>query len=242
MRILLVDDVAIVRRSLLRQMRHHTLAKSWSCADVDTSEAALAALQAGHFDLLAADWHLADGEDGTKLASEIRERENPIPILLYSALKWEVADRAAALRAGADGVISLPLLRFDEFVAQIQALVRRVSGTINVGRVCVADLEVDVVKSTVFVGGTPAELTRSQLQLLTRLATTTPLVVSYDELAQALGYPTSPKGSHLIQEAIRGLRGAIGLAGVREARIESVAGLGYRLVSGPRAALSEPSR
>src|ERR1035437_5112051 len=109
MRILLVDGVAIVRRGLLRQMRYHPLAKSWSCADVDTSEAALAALDAGHFDLLAADWHLANGEDGTKLAREVRGRENPIPILLYSALNWEVADRAAALRAGADGVISLPL-------------------------------------------------------------------------------------------------------------------------------------
>ena len=242
MRMLIVDDVAIVRRSLLRQMRRHPLARSWSCAAVDSPEAALSELRGWRFDILAADWHLSRGEDGTELAREVRRRESPIPILLYSALEWSVSDRAAALRAGADGVISLPLLCLDEFVAQVQALVRRASGTNRVGTVRVGDLEIDVATFSVAVGGTPVEMTRSQLQLLARLAMATPHVVSHDQLAQALGYPHAPKGSHLVQEAVRGLRGALGLeSGIREARIESVAGLGYRLVSRSVGVPSGPS-
>jgi len=240
MRILFVDDRPATRRATLRVFRSHEPTKSWACTAVADAESALVALAQQPFDLLVTDWHLGVGAtNGIELARAVRAAESPstlsgarapIGIMVYSSQDWTEPDEAAALDAGADCVASCPLLHFERLVAQLLALYRRVSGTIAIGELRFGDLEINVFKKTARIGNRSIELTKSQRELLVLLARVSPDLASHDECARALGYPELPLGSHLVQEAMRGLRGVVRPT---TARIEAVRGVGYRLLPPP---------
>ena len=122
MRILLVEDdkrLAALTKKVL-ESEHF---------DIDVShngdEGVELALR-GVYDVAILDWMLP-GRDGTSVAQAIRAARISTAILMLTA-RTQVEDRVAGLYNGADDYLTKPF-SFDELIARIHALARRVSGT-----------------------------------------------------------------------------------------------------------------
>lgn len=118
MRLLIVED-----NDELAQL----LAKGLQSAGFETDHFASAgdaqaALTAIRYAALILDLGLPDG-DGLSILRELRRRKDPIPVLVLTA-RGGVHDKVSGLRSGADDYLVKPFA-FDEFVARIEALLRR---------------------------------------------------------------------------------------------------------------------
>src|SRR5690349_1658974 len=86
---------------------------------------ALACIQTAHFDLMILDVQLPDCE-GYEICSEVRKRDEYMPIIMISGIKKELVDREVGLRIGADYYFQKPAST-REIVAQVRALLRMTS-------------------------------------------------------------------------------------------------------------------
>lgn len=157
-RVLVVDDDRRLRDMLRRALEAEGFA-------VDTAEdggRALAAISQRTFDLVVLDV-LMPGVDGLGVARRLRQRGDPIPILMLTA-RDGVADRVAGLDVGADDYLVKPFA-LDELMARVRALLRRATG--EAGELLrFADLEVDPRTREVRRGGRTIELTAKEYELL----------------------------------------------------------------------------
>ncbi len=133
--------------------------------EVDTAEdggRALAAISGRTFDLVVLDV-LMPGVDGLGVARRLRQRGDPIPVLMLTA-RDAVNDRVAGLDAGADDYLVKPF-SIDELLARVRALMRRASG--EAGELLrFADVELDPRTREVRRAGAGIELTTKEFDLL----------------------------------------------------------------------------
>ena len=157
-RVLVVDDDRRLRDMLRRALEAEGFA-------VDTAEDgghALAAISQRTFDLVVLDV-LMPGVDGLGVARRLRQRGDPIPILMLTA-RDGVADRVAGLDVGADDYLVKPFA-LDELMARVRALLRRATG--EAGELLrFADLELNPRTREVTRGGRRIELTAKEFDLL----------------------------------------------------------------------------
>jgi two-component system, OmpR family, response regulator len=115
--ILIVDDDPEVRAMLRAALdpEGFRITEAGSGADM------LAAVGATPFDLITLDLNLS-GEDGLKLAREVRSRSN-VPIVMITG-KGDTIDRVVGLEVGADDYIAKPF-HVREVLARIRAVLRR---------------------------------------------------------------------------------------------------------------------
>jgi len=113
----------------------------------------------------------------------------------------------------------------EELLARLRALVRRAAGhstdTIEVG-----DLLVDNRAARAFVDGSPIKLTSHEFRLISYLAMHRGRVISRTELVEHIYDQDFDRDSNTIEVFVGRLRRKIGTD-----RIETVRGLGYRLVN-----------
>jgi DNA-binding response OmpR family regulator len=115
--ILIVDDDPDVRATL-----HAALGTEGFCiAEAGSGAEMLAAVSTTAFDLITLDLNLG-GEDGLKLAREVRSRSN-VPIVMITG-KGDTIDRVVGLEVGADDYIAKPF-HVREVLARIRAVLRR---------------------------------------------------------------------------------------------------------------------
>jgi DNA-binding response OmpR family regulator len=158
MRLLVVED----DRALVGALYDGLTAQGFAVDCVASVERALDAIGINPYDLLVLDLGLP-GSDGLSLLRRLRERQDPIPVLILTA-RGAVADRVAGLDGGADDYMQKPFA-FPELVARIRALLRR--GTPVVATVfSVGDLELDPVRFEVRRGGAPIVLTAKEFAIL----------------------------------------------------------------------------
>jgi len=118
-------------------------------------------------DLVLLDLNLP-GMDGLDIAREIR-RQSQVPILILTARVEEI-DRLIGLEIGADDYITKPFSP-REVVARVKAVLRRSgSAQLSVQILRVADLEIDLDAHTVKRAGVFLELTPTEYNILTTLA------------------------------------------------------------------------
>ena len=133
--------------------------------EVDVAEdggRALAAISGRAFDLVVLDV-LMPGVDGLGVARRLRQRGDPIPVLMLTA-RDAVIDRVAGLDAGADDYLVKPF-SIEELLARVRALMRRASG--EAGELLrYADVELDPRVREVRRGGAGVELTTKEFELL----------------------------------------------------------------------------
>ena len=125
-RLLLAEDDPQIARALIRAFERGRIVTEWF-ANGSQADAALAAPGA-RFDAAVLDIGLP-GRDGIDVLRRIRERGDPLPVLLLTA-RDDTADRIFGLDAGADDYLAKPF-EMSELEARVRALLRR--GSYNAG-------------------------------------------------------------------------------------------------------------
>lgn len=220
MKTLIVEDDHKLARFLARVFTEQGHA-------VDTCPRAAEAVvlaAATDYDLVVLDWMLPDG-DGPGVCRDLRRRGVATPILMLTA-RGELHERILGLDAGADDFVVKPF-ELDELLARARAVTRRVVGH---GKVRVGPLEIERITRVVSLDGQRLELTTREYDLLAYLAQRQGGAASRTELLDRVWNTPFDPGSNLVEVQISRLREKLG---AHASLIETVRGVGYRLVAPP---------
>jgi len=218
MRILVVEDDDRVARGLVTALRH-------AGYDVHRVGTVAAAVSAPPVDVVLLDMGLPDG-DGTEVLRRLRDSGTAV---IAVTARGEERDRVLGLRAGADDYVVKPF-GTAELLARIEAVLRRT----RKARAEVADAEVvevgplklDSATRAVSVEGRELALTRKEFDLLALLAARPGQVVSRDLIMDQVWQASYEAPTRTLDTHVAALRGKLG----GQVRIETVRGVGYRLV------------
>ena len=224
MRILVVEDddrVAAALQDALAQRGYRT-------SRAATGAAAFAACTGGRsIDLVLLDLGLPD-VDGADLAVRLRSATS-IPVIVVTA-RGDVTSRVDVLRRGADDYVVKPF-SIAELLARIMAVLRRASqgaGPVD-DIVETGDVRIDLGTRTVTVAGTAVTLSQRPFDVLAALARRRGAVVERQRLLMEV-WDTEWRGMERSLEVhVSNLRSKLG----RPQLIETVRGVGYRLVMLP---------
>jgi two-component system response regulator MprA len=175
-------------------------------------------------DLVVLDWMLP-GIDGLEVCRRLRAASD-VPILMLTA-KEEVHDRVTGLDAGADDYLVKPF-SFDELMARIRALFRRVAPSSRPEVLRFADLMLDTGTHRAQRGDRFIDLTAKEYELLELLMRNPRRVLTREMIFDRVwGYDFGGE-SNIIEVYVRYLRQKTEEGG--EARlIHTVRGVGYVL-------------
>jgi len=171
------------------------------------------------------------GVDGIELTRRF-QREHDLPVILITA-KTDEIDRLIGLEVGADDYISKPFSP-REVVARVKAVLRRVEGSRTDGAsgvLTVGDLVVDIERREVTVAGTPAELTRTEFELIATMASHPGRVYSRLQLLEAVSGDAFEGYERTIDAHVKNLRRKLGDDPKSPKYIRTVFGVGYKVGS-----------
>jgi DNA-binding response OmpR family regulator len=216
-RVLVVEDDPGVAGPLGDGLRRHGF-------DVDVvgfAAGVLPALHAGDPDVVLLDLGLPDG-DGLDVLRDIR-RVSDVPVVVVSA-RGDEADRVVGLELGSDDYVVKPF-SVRELAARIRAISRRrrVESSSDSGRV-----RVDRGRRQVSVDGQEVVLTAKEFDLLAVLAEEPGRAVPRQELFARVWDPVWVGSGKTLDVHVASLRRKLG----DPALVETVRGVGYRLVEG----------
>jgi two-component system response regulator MprA len=218
-RILVVAD----DRPLRDVLRFAVAASGWRVELAENAQHGLSRLAATPPDAVVIDAGLPDGE-AVGLCRRLRLAGNDVPVLMVGALA--VADRIAALEAGADDALPRP---FDlgELRARLRALLRR-AGASGADRLVFGELRLDRERHGVWVGEGFVDLSRTELQLLELFLVNAGTVLAHATIYDRVwGYDFGP-GANSLRVYVGYLRRKLAEAGARPL-IQTVRGVGYVL-------------
>ncbi len=220
MRILVAEDDRALRDVLSRGLREH----SYIVDAVADGAAAIKFLRSYEYALVILDWRMPEAS-GLDVLRWMRQHESPAAVLMLTARDAH-ADRVIGLDSGADDYVVKPF-DFDELLARTRALLRRPraahSPELNVG-----DLRFNPAARQVWAGARLLSLTGTELGILEALMRHAPAVMRRRAIAlQVWDHESDAMGSNTIDVHLARLRSKI--AG-SHARIETVRGVGYRII------------
>lgn len=187
---------------------------------VTDGRAAELAIGNGVYDLVLLDLGLP-GKDGMAVLRELRERRDPLPVLIVSA-RDALADRIEGLNAGADDYVLKPF-DLDELVARVRALLRRHAGGAMPLLEC-GDLTLDAVRREVRRAGREIALSAREFALLEALMQRPGAVLSREQLEDAVYGWGAEVGSNAVEVHLHNLRRKVGPEMIRNVR-----GVGYKV-------------
>jgi len=169
------------------------------------------------------------GRDGLSVLRLLRERRNPVPVLLLTA-RSAPGERVEGLNLGADDYLAKPFYT-DELVARLHAILRRhASDPVSVLRA--GDVGVNLLTREVTARGRPVELTTREFALLTCLMRSPGRVFTRTQICERVWNYHHDPGTNLVDVYIQRLRRKLGDAEERPL-VETVRGVGYRLAREP---------
>ena len=220
MKILLIEDYDPVRKYVARGLQEAGYA-------VDTAadgEEGLWYAETGEYDAVVLDLMLPK-KDGWAVIERLREKGNPVPVLILSA-RDALEDRVGGLNLGADDYLVKPFA-MEELLARVHALVRRkyksVSRIVRVG-----DLVIDRNERSVTRAGRLIDLTAREYAILEFLALRAGKPVPRTQLWEHLYDFNVEPGSNVIDVHVSALRKKIEADGLSRL-IHTRRGLGYML-------------
>jgi len=218
MRILLVEDDAMIGKTLQQALQQDGYAVDWA---VDGQAGRLALDTAGDaYALVLLDLGLPK-KNGLDLLKEIRRGGNKIRVLIVTA-RDAVADRVAGLDAGADDYLTKPF-SLDELLARMRALLRRdVAREDNVLRH--RTLALDTATRTVTHDGRTVELSAREFAVLAALLERPGAALSKAQLEERVYRWGEELESNAVEVHIHHLRKKLGPDAIRTIR-----GVGYAL-------------
>jgi len=218
-RVLVVEDEARISRFVEKGLR----AAGYGVVVATDGNEGLALATGGDVDLVLLDVGLP-GMDGFEVLRRIRARDATLPVIMLTA-RTGVADTVLGFDEGASDYIPKPF-RFDELLARVRARLKDVGpGEPESGVLRRGDLELDLRTRRVSVAGRPVDLSAREFALAEEFFRHPDQVLSREQLlSRVWGYDYEP-GSNVVDVYVRYLRAKFG-----PDRIETVRGMGYRLV------------
>lgn len=136
MRILLAEDERSLSRAVIALLEKN----NYSADAVYDGQEALEYLESGNYDALILDLMMPK-MDGITVLRTLRERGNPIPVLILTA-KSEVDDKVLGLDTGANDYLTKPFST-QELMARIRAMTRSQSGGQVTSRLTFGNITLD---------------------------------------------------------------------------------------------------
>lgn len=169
---------------------------------------------------------------GFDVCRELRKLDPAVPVIMMSSRSDEI-DAVVALEIGADDYVTKPL-RLRELVARMAAHLRRArleSAEAMRSRLEFRDLVIDVNERRVYKSGKEVELTHTEFDLLTFLASNAGKVLSREKILNSIWGYEYPIETRVIDVHIRNLRRKIETQPSRPYYILAVPGIGYRFTN-----------
>jgi DNA-binding response OmpR family regulator len=223
-RILLIDDDALLRRSLAFNLER----AGYLVNSTASAEEALEHAQHVPPDLVLLDIGLP-GMDGLDALRSIRADASP-PVIFLTARRREL-DQVLGLELGADDYVTKPF-DLDVLLARIKAVIRRSQAAPlrpRPDRLVVGDLAIDPAAHSVTIGGQLIDLPPREFDLLYALASEAGRVVSVDDLLERVWGAGFEGESQVVYVHIRWLREKVEPEPHHPRRIVTVRGVGYKL-------------
>jgi two-component system OmpR family response regulator len=214
MRLLLVEDDAMIGEAVLDALRAEHYAVDW----VRDGEAADGALRSESYDLVLLDLGLPC-RSGLDVLRALRGRRETVPVLVVTA-RDAIGDRIAGLDAGADDYVVKPF-DIDELQARIRALLRRSAGRAE-PVFSHRGVSLNPATREASVDGIPVALSAREWAVLEPMLQRPGVVFSRLQLEQKLYGWKDEISSNAVEVYVHGLRKKLG-----SELIETVRGLGY---------------
>jgi DNA-binding response OmpR family regulator len=210
MRILIVEDSAVLRDSLAQGLRE----AGYAVDAVADGKRGWIHAQTTDYDVIVLDWMLPE-MDGLTVLGRLRDKRIPAPVLMLTA-KDTLDDKVRGLTTGADDYLVKPFA-FKELLARVQALTRRRHGERSpVLRIGPLTIDTSAKTANVARGHGPAvalDLSPREYGLLAYLAAHAGKPVPRAELEEHLYDDRSQVFSNAIDSAVAALRGKLNAAG-----------------------------
>lgn len=180
------------------------------------------------FDLILLDQDLP-GMHGLDICRRLRAQNNNVPILILTALVGE-SERVRCLESGADDFVVKPFSIL-ELIARIKAILRRTEGYVQRdGKDLIRhdDLEIDLQRHQVAIGGKRINLTAKEFSLLSFLAKNPGRVYSRTQLVDLVWGFAYEGYDHTVHSHINRLRTKIEPNPAKPMRILTIRNVGYK--------------
>lgn len=216
--ILIIEDNIETAKNISLFLEHSGL----QCHLAHSGQQGLSSFSTLKIDLIILDIMLPDG-DGYHVCKTIRETSD-VPIIMLTA-KVSESSLVKGLNSGADDYVKKPYSN-KELVARVQAHLRR-SG--NSELLELGPYSLDLVKRVVLVNDVLLQLTKSEFELARILLQQPGRVFSREQLFDQVNDETSDSFDRTLDVHMHNLRKKVTQAGLKEHKIKSVYGIGYKL-------------
>jgi DNA-binding response OmpR family regulator len=226
-RVLIVDSDAATRE----EVRAACAQDGYLVAEADTGAEGLRQVESLRPSLVLLEVALPDAS-GFDVCRELRKKDAAVPVIMMSSRSDEI-DAVVALEIGADDYVVKPL-RLRELAARIAAHLRRMrmeSANATRNRLEFRDLLIDVNERRIYRAGQEVELTHTEFDLLTFLASNAGKVLSREKILNSIWGYEYPIETRVIDVHIRNLRRKIESQPSRPYYILAVPGIGYRFTN-----------
>ena len=228
MKLLLVDDDAEIRASV--RLGFELQWRGIDVLDAATGDEALRTVEAERPDLVLLDVGLPD-TDGYAVLREIRAFST-VPVIMLTA-RDEPIDKVRGLEAGADDYVGKP---FDhlELMARVRAILRRLDLKAPTPQRATYERDAVAVDTDVHelrVAGERVALTATEWRILELLVADAGWIVPHERLAARVWGRDEFADLDSLRVFIRRLRAKLGDDAAAPRYIETVRGVGYRLLA-----------
>jgi DNA-binding response OmpR family regulator len=226
-KVLVVDPDAQVRSEIKGACEQD----GYQVVEADAGSEALRQVEQSRPNIVLLEVTLPDGA-GFDVCRELRKMDAVVPVIMMSSRSDEI-DVVVALEIGADDYVTKPL-RLRELVARMTAHLRRSrfeSAEAMRSRLEFRDLVIDVNERRTYKSGKEVELTHTEFDLLTFLASNAGKVLSREKILNSIWGYEYPIETRVIDVHIRNLRRKIESQPSRPYYILAVPGIGYRFTN-----------
>lgn len=218
MKILLVEDDAILGEAVTLALQQNGLDVDWARDGIHASNA----LEGYVYDAVLLDLGLPRRE-GLDVLRSLRKRGSSVPVMILTA-RDSVEDRVRGLDAGADDYLLKPFA-LDELLARLRALIRRASGKAAT-ETQLGGLRFDSLQRQAWVGEAPLVLSAREVSVLEILLSHAGRVIAKEAIVDRLTGWDEGVGDNAVEVYIHRLRRKLNDSGVA---IRTLRGLGYML-------------
>lgn len=210
MRILIVEDSAVLRDSLAQGLRE----AGYAVDAVADGKRGLIHARTTDYDVIVLDWMLPE-MDGLSVLAALREKNVGAAVLMLTA-KDTVDDKVRGLTSGADDYLVKPFA-FKELLARVKALTRRRHGERS-PIVRIGPLSIDTAAKAASVAradgaAVPVALSPREYALLEFLALRQGKATTRAEIEEHIYDDRSQVFSNAVDSAVAALRGKLDAAG-----------------------------